>query len=281
MNGNTSLALGVLASGMDICAMYPITPATSVSHYLSDCFERVHRLSDTRNGSLAVDFLHSALVALKLGDGRAFFSARDDAITRFVSTTDSGSARYVISVALLRPVEQAAALEPLVRFLQTSLAAAGSIQDGTTSEYAWHRMLLGLWEYRRGNYTNALEWCQRSRAISAFVAMPTATDCVIMAMCDYKLGHARQAKIQIEKARSLAQTGLNTGFDAWNWREWVYFRLLLEEAPLPRDPQGLLGQVARLEAAGVEVLPSNAEAARFAALLLRSELAPTLLGPAA
>ena len=41
VNGNTAVALGVLASGMDICAMYPITPATSASHYLSDCFERV------------------------------------------------------------------------------------------------------------------------------------------------------------------------------------------------------------------------------------------------
>jgi len=41
INGNTALALGVLASGMDICAMYPITPATSVSHYLSDVFEKV------------------------------------------------------------------------------------------------------------------------------------------------------------------------------------------------------------------------------------------------
>ncbi|HXW40770.1 MAG TPA: 2-oxoacid:acceptor oxidoreductase subunit alpha [Xanthobacteraceae bacterium] len=41
INGNTALALGVLASGMDICAMYPITPATSVSHYLSEVFERV------------------------------------------------------------------------------------------------------------------------------------------------------------------------------------------------------------------------------------------------
>ena len=41
VNGNTALALGVLASGMEICAMYPITPATSVSHYLSDVFERV------------------------------------------------------------------------------------------------------------------------------------------------------------------------------------------------------------------------------------------------
>ena len=49
-NGNTALALGVLASGMDICAMYPITPATSASHYLSEMFERaggiVHQAED-------------------------------------------------------------------------------------------------------------------------------------------------------------------------------------------------------------------------------------------
>jgi 2-oxoglutarate ferredoxin oxidoreductase subunit alpha len=41
INGNTALALGVLASGMEVCAMYPITPATSASHYLSEVFERV------------------------------------------------------------------------------------------------------------------------------------------------------------------------------------------------------------------------------------------------
>jgi 2-oxoglutarate ferredoxin oxidoreductase subunit alpha len=41
VNGNTALALGVLASGMELCAMYPITPATSASHYLSEVFEKV------------------------------------------------------------------------------------------------------------------------------------------------------------------------------------------------------------------------------------------------
>ena len=41
VNGNAALALGILASGMEVCAMYPITPATSMSHYLSDVFERV------------------------------------------------------------------------------------------------------------------------------------------------------------------------------------------------------------------------------------------------
>ena len=41
VNGNTALALGVLASGMEICAMYPITPATSASHYLAEVFANV------------------------------------------------------------------------------------------------------------------------------------------------------------------------------------------------------------------------------------------------
>jgi 2-oxoglutarate ferredoxin oxidoreductase subunit alpha len=41
VNGNVALGLGVMASGMEICAMYPITPATSASHYLSEVFENV------------------------------------------------------------------------------------------------------------------------------------------------------------------------------------------------------------------------------------------------
>jgi 2-oxoglutarate/2-oxoacid ferredoxin oxidoreductase subunit alpha len=41
VNGNTALALGTMASGMEVCAMYPITPATSASHFLSEAFENV------------------------------------------------------------------------------------------------------------------------------------------------------------------------------------------------------------------------------------------------
>jgi FdrA protein len=43
------------------------------------------------------------------------------------------------------------------------------------------------------------------------------------------------------------------------------------------DPQGLHGQVAALEAVGCVVLPSNAQAARFAALCLRPDHASSLL----
>ena len=41
MNGNTAIGMGAIAAGMELCAMYPITPATSVSHYLGEVFEKV------------------------------------------------------------------------------------------------------------------------------------------------------------------------------------------------------------------------------------------------
>ncbi|HVS01591.1 MAG TPA: 2-oxoacid:acceptor oxidoreductase subunit alpha [Thermoanaerobaculia bacterium] len=41
MNGNQAAGLGILAAGIEVVAMYPITPATSVSHYLGRAFARV------------------------------------------------------------------------------------------------------------------------------------------------------------------------------------------------------------------------------------------------
>ena len=40
MNGNQALAFGAVAAGMELAAMYPITPATSVSHQLGEMFHK-------------------------------------------------------------------------------------------------------------------------------------------------------------------------------------------------------------------------------------------------
>lgn len=49
-NGNQAVGLGVMASGMELVSMYPITPATSASHYLADVFHKtggfVHQAED-------------------------------------------------------------------------------------------------------------------------------------------------------------------------------------------------------------------------------------------
>jgi 2-oxoglutarate ferredoxin oxidoreductase subunit alpha len=40
-NGNQAVGLGIMASGMEMLAMYPITPATSATHYISGVFQNV------------------------------------------------------------------------------------------------------------------------------------------------------------------------------------------------------------------------------------------------
>ncbi|MCP3962525.1 MAG: 2-oxoacid:acceptor oxidoreductase subunit alpha [bacterium] len=50
MNGNQAMALGIMAAGIEVCSMYPITPATSVSHFLARSFAAaggfVHQAED-------------------------------------------------------------------------------------------------------------------------------------------------------------------------------------------------------------------------------------------
>ena len=50
INGNTAVGLGVMAAGIELVSMYPITPATSASHYLAEDFHLtggfVHQAED-------------------------------------------------------------------------------------------------------------------------------------------------------------------------------------------------------------------------------------------
>jgi 2-oxoglutarate ferredoxin oxidoreductase subunit alpha len=50
MSGNAAIAMGCMAAGIEVCSMYPITPATSASHYLATVFHKtggfVHQAED-------------------------------------------------------------------------------------------------------------------------------------------------------------------------------------------------------------------------------------------
>jgi 2-oxoglutarate ferredoxin oxidoreductase subunit alpha len=41
MNGNAAIGLGCMAAGIEVCSMYPITPATSATHYMAADFQKV------------------------------------------------------------------------------------------------------------------------------------------------------------------------------------------------------------------------------------------------
>ena len=74
MNGNQAAALGAIAAGMEMCAMYPITPATSVSHELAEVIENyggiVHQAEDEiAAAGVAVGASYAGKVALTVTSG--------------------------------------------------------------------------------------------------------------------------------------------------------------------------------------------------------------------
>jgi 2-oxoglutarate ferredoxin oxidoreductase subunit alpha len=80
VNGNIAVGLGVMASGMEVCAMYPITPATSASHYLSEVFEHaggmVHQAEDEIAAcafAIGASYAGKCAVTITSGPGLAQF----------------------------------------------------------------------------------------------------------------------------------------------------------------------------------------------------------------
>ncbi len=78
MNGNQAVAMGIMASGMEMCAMYPITPATSASHYLAGAFSKaggfVHQAEDEISAigfALGASYAGKTAVTITSGPGLA------------------------------------------------------------------------------------------------------------------------------------------------------------------------------------------------------------------
>ncbi len=78
VNGNIALALGIMAAGIEVCSMYPITPATSISHYLAEAFPRmgcvVHQAEDEISAigfAIGASFAGKTPVTITSGPGLA------------------------------------------------------------------------------------------------------------------------------------------------------------------------------------------------------------------
>jgi 2-oxoglutarate ferredoxin oxidoreductase subunit alpha len=78
MNGNQAVALGIVAAGIEVCAMYPITPATSVSHHLASAFPRagglLHQAEDEISAigfALGASYAGKTAVTVTSGPGLA------------------------------------------------------------------------------------------------------------------------------------------------------------------------------------------------------------------
>jgi 2-oxoglutarate ferredoxin oxidoreductase subunit alpha len=78
MNGNAAIAMGCMAAGIEVCSMYPITPATSATHYMSSVFQNaggfIHQAEDEIGAvafALGASYAGKTAVTITSGPGMA------------------------------------------------------------------------------------------------------------------------------------------------------------------------------------------------------------------
>jgi serine/threonine protein kinase len=178
-----------------------------------------------------MDYEDAALACLQLGDRNGHLRLCEEMASRF-KDPDERTAERALTVGLMQSVDDRTAvrLEPFAALLARTL-----VNGNETPSYP---ILLGLLEYRRGHYTKAMEWVHQSLPKVPNVALPSAMDRVILAMCLHQLGNPSAAALELEQARNLIETGFDLEFDMWHWRDWVLVRLLLREANalIPQAP---------------------------------------------
>jgi hypothetical protein len=180
-----------------------------------------------------------ALVAA--GDTTHYRQFVQETTARFAGTRNPVAAEHVIKASVICPLDQARiqALEPLAGVMEQSIAGATSTSSEYTYMIAWRALALSLFEYRRGDFTNAVAWGQRSLGYSDQRPTCVAMSHLVLAMAFCQLHQPAAARSELAQGRELVEAkyparlekipdlgGEESGF----WHDWVMARLLLREA---------------------------------------------------
>ena len=153
--------------------------------------------------------------------------------------------------------------------LEPLLGAIGS--EAPTDPERIHRILdLGADEFTRGRPHPMIDPSERAARVREAGARPE----VSVLLVDLVLGRAAHPDPAGPLAAAVREARAAAGRDARS------LAVVASVVGTERDPQGLRAQIGTLEAAGVEVLPSNAQASRFAGLLVNPELGAAMLAGA-
>jgi hypothetical protein len=184
-----------------------------------------------------LDFLAHGVILMKLGDAAGYERFRALSLARFGNTAHSAAAERIIKIDLLRPADA-----HTMQGLQNLAKVARQPPDnpdpgGADAEFrvAWRSVSLALLEYRSGNFTQAADHCRRCLASTEFNGPRVAAARLILAMTQRKTGQTQDAKLNLEEARSLIENRFAAELDAGSasqgfWFDWVFARILLEEA---------------------------------------------------
>ncbi len=185
----------------------------------------------------SLDMLRQGATLAYRGDLRGYLQFRQYVMARFGGTANPVVAERTVKISLLLATDEAilAPLDPLKDLAARSFSNLTSQDPDAILQAAWGCISVALMEYRRGNYTRAVEWCRRCLAYSEENQPRTATAHILLGMVGRQLGQSREAAAELAEGRQLIETKfadpLNRGDgEVGFWFDWVFARVLLQEA---------------------------------------------------
>ena len=127
------------------------------------------------------DLLGAGPALIVAGDLKKYCQFVQVTLHRFADTADPVAAEEVMKNSLILPADAMTLqeMEPLVKLLQNSVA-----QSGPEAAYRipWQLFALSLYEYRCGNFTNAIVWGQKCLTYSNPVPPRVVMEHIVLAM---------------------------------------------------------------------------------------------------
>ncbi len=182
-----------------------------------------------------LDYLECGPTLVELGDIAGYERFRQTAVSH-VADAAYPFADRIIKISLLLPANEKILkpLDPLAEAAAKSFATNVNA-DNDVFLAAWRSVSLALMEYRRGNYTQAADWCRRCLAYPEYNAPRAATAHVLLAMARQQLGQSEEARSELAQGREIIDNKFQSGLDRGTgvqgfWFDWVFGRILLGEA---------------------------------------------------
>lgn len=160
----------------------------------------------------------------------------------WMTSSHGGSTNYifngvVIKCALLQPASQTTfdGLQPFADNVEQRLRSRS--QDSIDAEHgAFAAMSMALLEYRRGNFSEAIDWCQISKDFPDSNDARNATVHAISAMAAAKLGQAARAHTDLAVAQAFVISSPMPDASSYQgpgqgyWLDCAIARILIREA---------------------------------------------------
>ena len=187
--------------------------------------------------SATLDLVVAAPMLLEAGDVAGYDHIRRMALERWGDTPDPDAAEQLIKISLLLPADGPIMkkMDPLAQQVATTLNSRDpSVYNGQVI-FAWRAFALSLLEYRRGNFTAAVDALHQSLGYPDQSPACTAASHLLMSMACFQLGKGGEGAAELKLGRAMVEARFQKKLDYGDNQTgqilgWIMTPILLREA---------------------------------------------------